>query len=225
MTLSSLQKTFISSLCVSGALFTIATAPLAIFRSQPIEVQMQNQSIFSSELNALTGPYLGVAGAFSLAIGSGILGINGWRLAATQSEVEKEKSSKLERSLSSYQAELERIKFSEARLKAQNLEDFLEPQPAPVAQLAATPASRFSSATVSEAPLVEPTAVAVSSDAISHDPKTLTMVPKIEGADLPSRSTQSAASENQIDLLLHQLQDLATQVEHLRANNSGKMAA
>ncbi|NJL86722.1 MAG: hypothetical protein HC886_13300 [Leptolyngbyaceae cyanobacterium SM1_1_3] len=226
MTLSPLQKTFISSVFISSALFTIATVPLAVFRSQPVEVRLQNQSVFSSELNTITGPYLGITGAFSAALGMGIFGIGGWRFAASKSEAEKAKASELERSLTTYQAELERIKFSEARLKAQNLEGFLEPHNPSVAQMAVTPAARISSPIHSEPEMVQHRQVSVvQGDLLVNDTKTLMIVPELENGKAQISHGQSTAPENQIDLVLHQLRDLAAQVEDLRSGNSNKLAA
>jgi hypothetical protein len=100
----------------------------------PVEVNVRNQPVFENELNALAGPYLGVAGTVSVALGIGVLGISGWRAAGSQSEVEKAKSSELERNLLACKAELERIKFSDARLQNEKLGDFLQPEHPPVPQ-------------------------------------------------------------------------------------------
>lgn len=271
MTLSPLQKSFVSSLCVGSTVFTAAAVPLAVFGSQSVEVQMQNQPVFASEMRALAGPYLGLAGTFSAAVGAGIMGMSGWRLAARRSEADKAKSSELERSLLAYQAELERIKFSDARLKAQALEAFLEqdqvpnsseasaPMPAaapavaePTPSLAAVPATQHktlstnSGHTAGQTPsygvldrvmreasaaqylVSQPTAVAPGADAAltstpltavsSHSDRPRPVMP------MPQRP--EAPSENKVDVLLHQLRDVAAQLEDLqRAGNSTQAAA
>lgn len=146
MPLSPLQKALLSSLCISGAVFTVSTAPLAMYRSQSLQVQVQNESVFAAELDALAGPYIGIASAISLLIGAGVLGISGWRTAAKESEVEQARAAELERNLLASKAELERVKFSEARLKAQGLEGFLETDAAvmPPSSLASTHTSATS---------------------------------------------------------------------------------
>lgn len=134
MSLSPLQKSLLTSASIGSVLFGILTIPLAAYRSLPVEVNIRNQPVFENELNALAGPYLGVAGTVSVALGIGILGISGWQAAGTQSEVEKAKRSELERNLIACKAELERIKFSDARLQNEKLGDFLQPEHPPVTQ-------------------------------------------------------------------------------------------
>ncbi|NER80618.1 MAG: hypothetical protein F6K42_13795 [Leptolyngbya sp. SIO1D8] len=271
MTLSPLQKALLSSACTSGAVFTIATVPLAMYRSQPVEVQVQNQPVFASELNTLAGPYLGVTGAFSVALGAGILGMSGWRLAASKSESEQAKSSELERSLLAYKAELERIKFSDTRLKAQDLEAFLEQQP-PSSTQPATTAVQHLHAVHSEPALVAQNQSFASLNnpmaseqkpltAITDDPSVHTQIPALsktktaqhsvlelvmhqmqEPTAMAHKATSSngeklnhssgnlsnhleKASENQLELVLSQLHNLAEQVESLRANRSSQAAA
>lgn len=261
MKLSTLQKSLALSVCVSGSLFAIAALPLAALRYQPVEVQLQNKPIFESELNAVAGPYLGIAGAFSAAIGGGILGMGGWRSAARRSEAEKAKSSELERNLSAYQAELERIKFSEARLRAANLETFLAPQHTPTAQPALNPAYQATPESVrllensasviqQELPGSEKRSLAVVSSGRSDESQVASgnqakfasqgilgqvMYQLEEPAtqDITIQTTASTthavehpekASENQLELVLHQLRDLTAQVEGLQAGGSRQAA-
>jgi hypothetical protein len=135
MALSPLQKSLLTSICASSVLFGISAAPLAIFRTQPIEVQIKNKTVLESEVSNLAGPYLAISGAICAALSFGVLGVSGWRSAASKSEVAQGKNSALENSLLACKAELERIKFSESRLKAENLGEFIRPDmPAPVHQ-------------------------------------------------------------------------------------------
>lgn len=255
MTQSPLQKALVSSVCISGALFAVATAPLMLYRSQLIEVQVQNRSVLATEVNALAGPYLGLAGAFSAALGLSALGVTGWRLAASQSENEKAKSTELKRNLLVCQAELERVKFSDARLKAQGLDTFLEPQSVPAT--APVPASTYH---ITSTASPEPVLVGHGSSrnpqnglASSGSAALLTVSDSQNGKasagyaalanglvaqSIVDRATslvndkapQTQAREasnssegspkNKLDALLNQLQDLATQVEDMRAGGS-----
>jgi hypothetical protein len=130
MSLSPLQKSLLASASVGSVIFGVSTIPLAANSSLPVEVKVRNQPVFEDEMNALAGPYLGVAGTVSIAVGIGILGMSGWRSAASHSESEKVKRSELEKNLLACKAELERIKFSDARLQNEKLGDFLQPEPA-----------------------------------------------------------------------------------------------
>ena len=216
MTLSPFQKALLSSMCVGSAVFTAATLPLAIFRSQPVEVQVRNESIFSSELSALAAPYLGIAGVFSTAVGVGILGVSGWRSAARKSEDEQAKSSKLQKSLLDYQVELERIKFSDARLTAQNLGTFLEPQNASSPQaIAAVPAHQLSAVST-----LGPTAVENNHSLVTHSPvRTSENKPLATTSQTRIDHLQSSYHHNEakvmtpgvLDLVMHRLREPAPQ--------------
>lgn len=128
MALSALQKSLLMSFSAGSILFGVSTVPLALFRSLPIEVQVSEQVVFENEVNALAGPYLGITGAVSAALGFGILGLSGWRSSAAKAEHEQEKRSQLENHLLASKAELERVRFSDARLAAEQLDGFLKPQ-------------------------------------------------------------------------------------------------
>lgn len=126
MSSSSVQNSLVPAICITGAAFTVTTIPLALFRSEVVEVQLQNQPIFASEVRDLAGPYLGFSGLVSAAMGATVLGFSGWRQSARQSDSIRHQLSDLQRNLQVKQAELEEIKFSSARLRNQNLDIFLE---------------------------------------------------------------------------------------------------
>lgn len=147
MTSSSIQRSFIPAACIAGALFAASTVPLAVFRSEVVAIELQNRPLFSAELRDLAGPYLGITGAVSASIGISIMGFAGWRQAARKSSTTESQLSGLQGNLQTKQLELEELKFSEARLRSQNLDAFLEPalsevQPgpsrAPLAAVAST---------------------------------------------------------------------------------------
>lgn len=253
MTLSPVQKALLCSACVSGGIFTATAVPFAMYSSQPVEVEMQNQSVFASELSALSGPYLGVTGAFSVALGTGILGLAGWRLAASKSESEKAKASELERNLKACKATLERMQFSDSRLKAQNLGNFLEPQ-------AAQPVANFRSHAAAEA-VASPKAQEIvhRPPTAAHQPQDATLavsggahsilemamhgqqpapravatngaslvpmqpVPPVQSSRRPSYVEK--APEHNLEALINQVRVLEAQVEDLQSNGSRTAAA
>ncbi|HEY9880930.1 MAG TPA: hypothetical protein V6D29_20900 [Leptolyngbyaceae cyanobacterium] len=127
MNTSSIQRSLISAACVAGTIFAASTVPLAMFRSEVVAIELQNRPLFSAELRDLAGPYLGITGVLSASIGIGIMGFSGWRQAARKSSVAESQLSDLQRNLQTQQLALEELKFSEVKLRAQNLDAFLEP--------------------------------------------------------------------------------------------------
>lgn len=230
MTFSPVQKALVCSACVSGGIFAATAVPFAMYSSQPVELQLQNQQVFSSELNALSAPYLGVTGAFSVALGTGILGVTGWRLAASKSEAEKNKASELERNLLACKSALEKMQFSDTRLKAQNLETFLEPAPQP----AAIPAGQapnsnvlasvdHSTRSVLEMAMQNPVKEPIQT--LSNN-KVTVPVPGHAHLHPASKTSQPVkSSDHQVDLLLNQIRMLAAQVEDLQTNGPRTAAA
>lgn len=189
MTTSPLSKAFFISACIGGSLFAVANAPLALWKSQTVQVQVQNRVVFESELNDVSGPYLGIAGALSGAVGLGIFGVTGWRFAATKIEEEEARKTQLEKDLQTHEARLEQLTFSDTRLQAGGLESFLEKRDTPVVQSA--------SVILPKAPLslVQP----------AEQPPT--------AANLQIAATADAASAQELSSLLQQLQVLTEKIE------------
>jgi hypothetical protein len=239
MALSPLQKSFLASAGISSILFGIATAPIAFFGSHPIEVQVRNQPVLDTEISDLAGPYLGIAGAVSAALGLSILGVGGWRSAANQSETERTKRFDLEQSLLTREAELERIKFSDARLKAENFDKFMQPEGDSALQHQSTlpefvPAStpygvpQSASSTVRQGYdrrgmyAVEATPGATAPYLYTANAKTAEHL----GASTVSKGGSYAATrdhhdgaDTQIEAVMDQLRDLMTRVESLQTDS------
>ena len=125
MSQSPFARAFITSAIFAGAVFTASTFPLAIIESKVVDIELQNQTVFSSEAKDLAAPYLALSGAFSVALGFGVFGMMGWRNSVRKLAQVKGESDGFAHDLAVYQAELERIKFSESRLQAQSLAAFL----------------------------------------------------------------------------------------------------
>ncbi len=125
MSQSPFARAFITSAFIAGAVFTASTLPLAMAKSKVVDIELQNQTIFSSEVKDLAAPYLSLSGAFSVALGFGVFGLMGWQNSARRLSQVKQQSDNLARNLAVHQTELERIKFSESRLQAQNVTSFL----------------------------------------------------------------------------------------------------
>ncbi|MBD2260896.1 hypothetical protein H6G13_25305 [Pseudanabaena sp. FACHB-2040] len=266
MSMSSIQRSLIPAACIAGAIFAVSTAPLAMYRSEVVAVELKNRPLFSAEVRDLAGPYLGLTGIISVSLGASIMGFAGWRQASRKSEAAESKLSGLQQDLLVQQSELEAIKFSELRLRAQHLDAFLEPQ-SPVeavnqqvqrAPLAAVPNhSTAHTATVSQGmPVVSHAASVNNPDTISYvsytdlshrQPASANTVNVVKdkatmalsaaqsyasyarsngAADLAADSSSNGDVQGgQLDHLLVQLKDLATQVEELRAGGSNGLAA
>jgi hypothetical protein len=132
MSQSPFTRSLFISACVTGVLFSGAAVPFSMFKSSVVGIELQNRNIYSSELKYLAGPYLGLAGAVSAAVGVGVFGLMGWRQSARRVVEAESARQEIAHNLAVHQAELERIKFSEARLRSQNLSAFLQSDLSPV---------------------------------------------------------------------------------------------
>lgn len=171
MTVSPFRTSLLFSILLSGSVFTAATLPLAMFRSQPVQVQVQNKTVFDSELNAISNPYLWLTGGFSAVLGIGTLALSGWRLSANKLEKDREKAAEMEQKLQASKTELERVSFSSARLGAQGLDSFLEAQLPQIPQTMTAP--KYPAAVdVSDAPEAESNQISVIKTALDSVEKT-----------------------------------------------------
>ena len=235
MSQSPFARAFITSACVAGAVFTASTLPLALTKSKVVDIELQNQTLFSSEVQDLATPYLSLSGAFSIALGFGVFGILGWQNSARKLSRIQGESTELARELAIHQAELERIKFSESRLKTQSLATFLIPDTAP---------NPGRGAGVAGLPQMQ-TAVASKADDLSttspQPEHLLQQVSMVQGQgnlqqsftpNTPQPFVENGTPQSGIEPkgeiltnLLHQLSQLSQQVEELRDTKTNGLAA
>ncbi|NMF84919.1 hypothetical protein [Nodosilinea sp. P-1105] len=206
-----------TSACVAGAIFSASAIPFALFKSNTINIELQNRSVYSSEIQHLAAPYLAVSSGFSVAVGMGIFGLLGWRHSARKLATVESNNAELTRSLTIHQAELERIKFSEARLGLHDLKPFLQPD-LPLAAAA-------EDLVMPPEPQVQPLPVAA---AVNPAEPPLEMVygkasAPVYGSPQGGSARQTAAEP--LESLLQQLQQLSQQVEELRGHRTGNLAA
>lgn len=204
MALSRIQKALLLSTAVSSGMFAATAIPFAMTSSRPVEVQLQNETVFNAELKDISGPYLAITGTFSLAMGVSMLGMTGWSVAAGQSAKETAKVNRLERDLSTCQAALERIRFSNTQLQTQPQGTALAPQ------VAAAPVS----ASVSK--LSNTAFAAAGNSDRSHI------------AQVQAESNQTpvdTAADAQLEVLMNQIQTLTAHVETLNAKQPYLAAA
>lgn len=247
MTTLPIQRALIPAVCIAGSVFAASTAPLAMYRSEVVEVELQNQSLFTAEVRDLAAPYLGTVGIVSAAIGASIMGFSGWRQSARKSEAAESKLSSLQREMLAQQVELEKVKFSDSRLRSQQLDAFLAPAPEeahrpPIAAMP-TRMAQTSAAPMAKAPAAPKPAAAV--PYVSYPQQTAAAAelnPVKDKAMMALSAAQSYASYSrpndgvgedtagapkgtQLEQLLNQLKELTNQVEELRTSQPNQMAA
>jgi hypothetical protein len=225
MSHSPFARAFITATCVAGAVFTASAFPLAFSKAKVVDVELQKQPVFSSEMRDLAAPYLALSASLSVAIGFGVFGMLGWQTANKKLSKVANESSNLARDLAIHQAELERIKFSEARLQGQNLTAFLQPSPdTPLVGQAFYAASTIGVTDVPHTPqtasgliLNQPASTAV------HQPVVPAEVPL--PAQVQTIPKQSEPKSEVLNSLLQQLNQLSQQVEELQSSQTKGMAA
>ena len=236
MSQSSFAQSLLASTCVTGIIFSAAALPFAALKSNVVNVEIQNQPVVSSELQYLAAPYLAVAGGVSAAVGVGVFGILGWRNSARKLANTAAVNADLSKTLDVHKAELERIKFSEARLRTQDLSQFLKadsesweaPQTAPLPRKA--PKSNIE--IVEAEPVIPMHHIAPpepSPAKLAHAMKPTVMASSLSLADKGVESHPTvvpmAAEQEPLESLLSQIQQLSRQVEELRGRSSSQIAA
>ena len=228
MSQSPFARSLFISACVSGVAFSIAATPFALLKSNTVGFSLQNRDVYSAELKYLAGPYLALAGGVSAALGLGVFGLVGWRQSARKIASTESDRQNLVHSLAVHQAELERIKFSQARLRSQNLSGFLQPelenmpldrtnefQEAVALEVAAKVAAELRSS-------VPPVGVAVRPSPMEEAQRfdqAVSLGSKAVRASEPDRGAEPLES------LLQQLQQISKQVEEMRGHDGNQLAA
>lgn len=126
MTLSPLKKALLPSLLISGAVFSSLTLPLAVFGSQPLVVQVQEEPIFVGKLKDIAAPYVGLATLLSAGAGVASLTMGAWQQSSRKANKLEERLSNLQQQLQETEGQLETLKLSEVRLQATGLGAFLD---------------------------------------------------------------------------------------------------
>ncbi|MFH7242239.1 MAG: hypothetical protein ACHWZW_05240 [Spirulina sp.] len=233
MSQSSFAQSLLASTCVTGIIFSATALPFAALKSNVVNVEIQNQPIFTSELQYLAAPYLAVAGGVSAAVGVGVFGILGWRSSARKLSNTVATNADLSKSLDVHKAELERIKFSEARLRTQDLSQFLQ---ADSTSWAASPAPRPTRVPKSNIEIVDAEPVIPMHRIAPPEPSPAklahAMKPAASGLSQVGKGFESrpsvapvVAEQEPLESLLSQIQQLSRQVEELRSRSSTQMAA
>jgi len=133
MPVSSLKTPVLPATVLAGAMFASLTVPLAVFGSGPVDIQLNQEPIFSGTIKDLAAPYVGVVGVLSIGIGVAGVAIAGWQQSSRKSEQVEAKFSNLQRTLEEKESQLEAALLSEQRLEASGLDFFLQDETSPKA--------------------------------------------------------------------------------------------
>lgn len=220
MSQSPFARSLFIAACISGALFSATAAPLAIFKSNTVGIELQNKSIYSAELKYLAGPYLALAGGVSAALGLGAFGLMGWRQSSRKLAGMESARQAMARDLAVHQAELERIKFSEARLHSANLSAFLYPDQVEAASGMSAVSSAGSEVKSPRSEMVSAVTASTPSQPVA---KGFSQPMTIESSRTALASPYGANPEP-LDQLLSQLHHLSEQVEELRGRSDNRLA-
>ncbi|MBD1860485.1 MULTISPECIES: hypothetical protein [Trichocoleus] len=132
MPVSSLKSFLLPAVLLSSTVFSSLTLPLVMLGSQPIDIRVQQEPVFSGQLKDVAAPYLGFATALSLGAGIASVAVTGWRRSSRKSAQVEEQLSSLQENLQVKESQLEELKLSEVRLAATGLSEFLHDKPVQV---------------------------------------------------------------------------------------------
>lgn len=121
-----LNRLLCASSLLAGAVFAIATVPIANFQAQAFEVQPQNKSLLSTNVQDFAVPYLVGVGFVSLGTGFTVLTLGGWRQTSRQLSESQSMIDQLKQENTEKNAALEKLKFSEKNLRKLGLDMFLD---------------------------------------------------------------------------------------------------
>ncbi|HIK45592.1 MAG TPA: hypothetical protein IGR64_12020 [Leptolyngbyaceae cyanobacterium M65_K2018_010] len=223
---SSFAHSLFTSTCVAGVVFSATALPFAALKTNVVNLEIQNQPVFTSELKFLAAPYLAIAGGISAAVGVGVFGVLGWRDSAQKLAGSESTKAELAKRLASHQAELERIKFSESRLRTQDLTAFLQPSESAWVGIEAPKAT-----IATPEPSLGKSTKHLEQGEVNYHAKGIGQ-PETNGhshgkfnANHSNLNGAHHGEQEPLESLLSQLQHLSRQVEELRNNSASQWAA
>ncbi|MBD2022518.1 hypothetical protein H6F43_20260 [Leptolyngbya sp. FACHB-36] len=101
-----------------------------MFGSEPVNVQLKEESVFDGRLKDIAAPYLGLATFFSLGAGAAGVAIAGWRHSSRRSQHIEQTLSGVQQQLQTKESQLEEVLLSHSSLAASGLDGFLQDSPA-----------------------------------------------------------------------------------------------
>jgi hypothetical protein len=123
------KKSLAPSLVLAGTVFAVLAFPLAVFGSQPIDIKLQKEPVFTGKLKDIAPPYLGLASLISVATGLAAVSVTGWQHSSSKADKAEQKLNELVEQLKAKEVQLQEALLSEPRLEAAGLDTFLSNQP------------------------------------------------------------------------------------------------
>lgn len=226
---SSLKSFLLPAIVLSSTVFSSLTLPLVVLGSQPLDIRIQQEPVFSGQLKDVAAPYLGFAAALSIGAGVASVAVTGWRQSSRKSAQVEEQLSSLKEHLQVKETQLEELKLSEVRLAATGLSEFLDNKTAQAVTAASVNPAQpvvITSATpsVSEVAAVAPSSVPVKADV----PRPVSVKAAISAlhpaqaflsfaqAGAVTEEVEQHAAHAQVDELQTQLKQIMAQLEVLQ---------
>ncbi|MEM9923463.1 MAG: hypothetical protein AAF915_06900 [Cyanobacteria bacterium P01_D01_bin.50] len=128
MSSSALKKFVLPSLISSGILFAVMTVPLGMMGEERVGIEFQEESLFDGRLRDVAAPYVILATVLSFGTGLSLAALAGWQHSTKKSLDYKNELSRVKENLQLKEGLLQELHFSESRLQASGLNNFLEDQ-------------------------------------------------------------------------------------------------
>jgi hypothetical protein len=202
MTVSSFKKALLPSLLISGGLFSSLTLPLAIFGSQPLVIEVQDEPIFVGKLKDVAAPYVGLATVLSAGAGVAGLAAGAWRQSSRKANNLEDRVSHLQQQLQETEGQLETLKLSESHLHTNGLGAFLNEvnilgQSVPLAEQAPSQAEVDSSTTIQSVQMQQiEEQLSILQKQLQEKEAQLAQLEKIQAAVVPSAPKVQVASNH-----------------------------
>ena len=122
-------KFVLPSLCVSGAVFAVLAAPLAIYGSEKVDVQVSESiGVSGATVQDFTVPYLSLSGLASLAFGSATAAMIGVGASKKQAQTAEQQHLNAQANFQNRERQLQDALLSESSLATSGLRFFLDEQ-------------------------------------------------------------------------------------------------
>jgi len=126
MSASPLKKLVLPAALLASTVFSLLTVPLAVLSSEPIDIHLNQEPIFSGKIKDFAAPYVGIVGLLSIGTGVAGVAIAGWKQSSSKSGQVETKCSHLQQKLAEKELQLETVMLSGNRLQASGLDFFLQ---------------------------------------------------------------------------------------------------
>lgn len=121
-----MKSSVLASAVLSCAVFSCLTAPLAVFGSNLIDIELQRENVFVGRLKDVAMPYLGLAGLVSFGAGAVSFSISEWRRAALKSNQVETQLIELKNELKEKSTQIDDLRLSDTYLSANGFQAFLQ---------------------------------------------------------------------------------------------------